>query len=153
VSEVNEWQRDAFTITCDPARIDRAAVHAFLTRSYWAEGISREVVDRSIEGSLCFALLADARQVGFARVISDQATIAYLGDVYVLPEWRGQGLGKWLIGCVMVHPRLQGLRRWILVTRDAHGLYAPVGFSALKSPDRYMELHRPDAYLPVGSSS
>src|SRR5881394_2526490 len=103
-----DWSREGFTITCDPARIDRTAVHAFLTSSYWAEHIPREVVDRTIDGSLCFALLDGAHQVGFARVITDHATFAYLGDVYVLPEWRGRGLGKWLIGCVMQHPELQG---------------------------------------------
>ena len=147
MSDVQEWTHEGFTITCDPARIDRAAVHAFLTGSYWAQGISRELVDRSLDGSLCFALLEGARQVGFARVITDQATFAYLGDVYVLPQLRGRGLGKWLIRCVMAHPRLQGLRRWILVTRDAHELYAPVGFAPLSSPDGYMEKHRRDAYL------
>ena len=142
-----EWSRERFTITCDPARIDHAAVHAFLSGSYWAQNIPREVVDRSIEGSLCFALLDGARQVGFARVITDRATFAYLGDVYVLSELRGKGLGKWLIDCVMKHPDLQGLRRWMLVTRDAHDLYTPVGFTALKSPDRHMERHNADVYL------
>jgi GNAT superfamily N-acetyltransferase len=152
MSEATEWTREGFTITCDPARVDRVAVHAFLTRCYWAEGVSREVVDRSIEGSLCFALFDGARQVGFARVISDQATIAYLGDVYVLEELRGRGLGKWLIACVMAHPQLQGLRRWILVTRDAHALYAPVGFTPLKSPDRYMERHDAGVYARTNLS-
>jgi GNAT superfamily N-acetyltransferase len=115
--------------------------------SHWAQNIPREVVDRSIEGSLCFALLDGACQVGFARVVTDRATFAYLGDVHVLPELRGQGLGKWLIDCVMQHPELQGLRRWLLVTRDAHDLYAPVGFTPLKSPDSHMERHDPDVYL------
>jgi len=142
-----EWNRERFTITCDPTRIDGAAVHAFLVGSYWAQNIPREVVDRSIEGSLCFALLDGARQVGFARVITDRATFAYLGDVYVLAELRGKGLGKWLIDCVMKHPDLQGLRRWMLVTRDAHDLYGPAGFTALKSPDRHMERHNADVYL------
>jgi GNAT superfamily N-acetyltransferase len=141
-----QWSRENFTITCDPARIDRAAVHAFLAGSYWAANIPREVVDRSIEGALCFALLDGARQVGFARVITDRATFAYLGDVYVLEQLRGRGLGKWLIDCVMKHPALQGLRRWMLVTRDAHGLYAPVGFTPLKAPDGHMERHDPDVY-------
>lgn len=143
-----QWQRDGFTVTCDPARIDRAAVHAFLHASYWAAGIPREVVDRSIDGSLCFALLAGGTQVGFARVITDRATFAYLGDVHVLPEWRGRGLGKWLMECVLAHPELQGLRRWALVTRDAHDLYAPLGFKPLANPAGYMELHRPDVYGP-----
>ena len=140
------WDRDGFTVTCDPSRIDRAAVHAFLSKSYWARGIGREVVDRSIDGSLCFALLEGDHQIGFARVITDRATFAYLGDVHVLEGWRGRGLGRWLMDCVMAHPHLAGLRRWVLVTRDAHELYAPLGFSPLANPAGYMELHRPDVY-------
>jgi GNAT superfamily N-acetyltransferase len=145
--QATEWHHDGFTITCDPARIDRAAVHAFLAGSYWAANIPRAVVDSSIDRSLCFALLAGDRQVGFARVITDRATFAYLGDVYVLPELRSRGLGKWLIDCVMAHPDLQGLRRWMLVTKDAHGLYSPRGFTGLKAPERHMERHDPDVYL------
>ncbi|MBK9251108.1 MAG: GNAT family N-acetyltransferase [Proteobacteria bacterium] len=140
------WERDGFTVTADPARIDRAAVHAFLSGCYWAEGIPRATVDRSIDGSLCFALLKGEEQVGFARVITDRATFAYLGDVHVLDAWRGQGLGRWLMDCVMQHPDLSGLRRWVLVTRDAHALYAPLGFTPLANPAGYMELHRPDVY-------
>jgi GNAT superfamily N-acetyltransferase len=143
-----EWHRDGFTVTCDPARIDRGAVHAFLAGSYWAAGIPREVVDRSIDGSLCFVLLAGHEQAGFARVISDRATFAYVGDVHVLPAWRGRGLGRWLMDCVMAHPDLQGLRRWVLVTRDAHALYAPMGFGPLAAPAGYMERHDPAAYAP-----
>ena len=140
------WDRDSFTVTCDPSRIDRAAVHAFLSQSYWARGIGREVVDRSIDGSLCFALLEGDQQIGFARVIPDRATFAYLGDVHVLDGWRGRGLGRWLMDCVMAHPHLAGLRRWVLVTRDAHELYVPLGFRPLANPTGYMELHRPDIY-------
>jgi GNAT superfamily N-acetyltransferase len=140
------WDRDDFIVTCDPSRIDREAVHAFLSQSYWARGIGREVVDRSIDGSLCFALLERDQQVGFARVITDRATFAYLGDVHVLEGWRGRGLGRWLMDCVMAHPDLAGLRRWVLVTRDAHELYAPLGFKPLANPAGYMELHRPDIY-------
>lgn len=140
------WEKDGFTVTCDPARIDRAAVHEFLAQSYWACGIQRDRLDRSLEGSLCFALLHEGRQVGFARVITDRATFAYLGDVHVLPPWRGKGLGRWLMECVLAHPDLQGLRRWVLVTRDAHALYAPLGFRPLANAAGYMELHRPDVY-------
>ncbi len=143
-----QWQRDGFTISCDPARIDREAVHAFLAGSYWAAGLPREVFDRSIDGSLCFSLLDGGAQAGFARVITDRATFAYLGDVHVLPGWRGKGLGRWLMQCVMAHPDLQGLRRWVLVTRDAHALYAPLGFTPLANAAGYMELHRPDVYRP-----
>ena len=140
------WNRDGFTVTCDPSRLDRQSVHEFLTGSYWAQGIPREVVDRSIDGALCFALLSGEAHIGFARVITDRATFAYLGDVHVQPSWRGQGLGRWLMDCVMAHSELQGLRRWVLVTRDAHALYAPLGFRALANPAGYMELHRPDVY-------
>jgi GNAT superfamily N-acetyltransferase len=140
------WDRDGFTVTCDPSRIDRESVHAFLSQSYWARGIGREVVDRSIDGSLCFALLEGDQQIGFARVITDRATFAYLGDVHVLEARRGRGLGRWLMDCVMAHPDLAGLRRWVLVTRDAHELYAPLGFMPLANPAGYMELHRPDVY-------
>jgi GNAT superfamily N-acetyltransferase len=141
-----EWQRDDFTVSCDPARLDQAVVAGFLGDSYWARGIPQHTVRRSIEGSLCFALLDGARQIGFARVISDRATIAYLGDVFVLPEYRGRGLGKWLVECVMAHPELQGLRRWILVTADAHELYSRHGFKPLARPEAFMELHDPQVY-------
>jgi GNAT superfamily N-acetyltransferase len=141
-----EWTRDHFTITCDPARLDLDVIHGFLSQSYWAQGIPRETVARSLNGSLCFALLHNGTQVGFARVISDGATIAYLGDVFVLPEYRGRGLSTWLMDCVTSHPDLQGMRRWILATSDAHGLYARFGFTALKRPDIFMERHNPNVY-------
>jgi len=140
------WVRDTFTVTCDPAKLDRAVIAEFLASSYWAKGIPRATVEKSLEGSLCFALLDGDRQVGFARVITDRATIAYLGDVFVLPEYRGKGLAKWLMECVMSHPDLQGLRRWVLATLDAHGLYEQFGFTPLKNPDRFMERHNPNPY-------
>jgi len=145
-----EWTRGELTITTDPSRIDRAAAHAFLTKSYWAAGIPREVVDRSIDHSIAFALLDGSeggRQVGFARAITDRATFAYLSDVYVLDEYRGRGLGLWLVETVLAHPDLQGLRRWTLATRDAHGLYERVGFTALDKPDRFMEILKSDIYV------
>ena len=141
-----EWRRDEHLITTDPSHVDVAAVHAFLTESYWAKGIPLETVRRSIEHSIPFTLLERERLVGFARVISDRAAIAYLGDVFVLPECRGRGLGVWLMECVMAHPELQGLRRWILATRDAHGLYRKCGFTALGSPERWMEKWDRDVY-------
>jgi GNAT superfamily N-acetyltransferase len=145
--EIVEHRRGEFVISTDPARLDLDVIHDFLTNCYWAKGIPREVVARSIEHSLCFGIY-DGRglQVGFARVISDFATIAYLGDVFVLESHRGRGLSKWLMECVMQHPALQNLRRWILTTRDAHGLYSQVGFTPVKSPERYMELHQPNVY-------
>jgi predicted GNAT family N-acyltransferase len=119
----------------------------FLARqSYWARNIPRETMEKSIANSLGFALFHQDRQVGFARVISDYATLAYLGDVFVIPEFRGRGLSKWLMECIMAHPNLQSLRRWILLTADAHELYRKYGFSALAKPENYMELHNPEAY-------
>jgi GNAT superfamily N-acetyltransferase len=143
---MTDWSREGFTVSCDPAKVDHAVVAGFLAESYWARGIPAETVRRSIEGSLCFALLAGDRQIGFARVISDRATIAYLGDVFVLPEFRGRGLGKWLVECVLAHPQLQGLRRWVLVTLDAHGIYREFGFRQLARPENFMELHNPQVY-------
>jgi len=142
-----ELGRDHLRISCDPACIDIDAVHAFLARSYWAEGIPREIVAQSIAGSLCFALLEGERQIGFARVVTDRATFGYLCDVYVLESHRGRGLGRWLMQAVMAHPDLQRLRRFVLVTRDAHDLYRPFGFGAVQYPDRYMEITRPGMYL------
>jgi ribosomal protein S18 acetylase RimI-like enzyme len=146
LDQVSHWVRGTFTVTCDPAKVDRAAVAEFLASSYWAKGIPRATVEKSLAHSLCFALLDGDRQVGFARVISDRATIAYLGDVFVLPEYRGRGLAKWLMECVTRHPELQGLRRWILATSDAHGLYEQFGFKSLRRPDSFMERHDPDVY-------
>jgi GNAT superfamily N-acetyltransferase len=140
------WTRDNFTVTCDPDKIDRIMVREFLAASYWAQNIPQTTVDKSIDGSLCFSLLQGGQQIGFARVITDRATIAYLGDVFVLPEFQGRGLGKWLIECVTTHPQLQGLRRWVLLTKDAHDLYSRYGFTPVARPDRYMELHDPDVY-------
>jgi len=144
--KAREYRKGEFLISTDRALIDLDVVHGFLTKCYWANGIPRNVVARSIENSLCFGVYAEDKQVGFARVISDYATYAYIGDVFLLESFRGRGLGKWLMECIMLHPRLQGLRRWSLVTSDAHGLYAQFGFEALKKPQNYMELHRPDVY-------
>ena len=143
------WRRAEFEISTDPARIDLAVVHAFLTSSYWAAGIPLETVERSIRNSLCFGIYTGNRQVGFARVITDRATFAYLGDVFVLPEYRGQGLAKWMMECIVAHPELQGLRRWSLLTRDAHDLYSQFAFTELKSPQRWMERHNAEIYAPA----
>lgn len=141
-----EYRKGEFTVSTDRELVDLDVVHGFLTECYWAKGIPREVVARSIENSLCFGVYAESKQVGFARVISDYATYAYIGDVFVLESFRGRGLGKWLMECVMQHPQLQGLRRWSLVTSDAHGLYSRLGFEPLKKPQNYMELHHSDLY-------
>ena len=143
---MNFWRNGTFTVTCDPAKMDLVVIAEFLASSYWAKGIPAATVERSLANSLCFALLDGDRQIGFARVISDYATIAYLADVFVLPEYRGRGLSKWLMECIVSHSELQGLRRWILATRDAHGLYAKYGFTLLKRPEIFMERHNPNAY-------
>jgi len=145
-----KWVRDTFTVTCDPAKLDLAVITEFLASSYWAKGIPATIVAKSLEGSLCFAVLDGERQIGFARVITDRATIAYLGDVFILPDYRGRGLSKWLMECILSHPDLQGLRRWVLATRDAHGLYKQFGFTPLKRPEVFMERHNPDIYSTHG---
>jgi GNAT superfamily N-acetyltransferase len=147
---VVEFQRDGFLISTDRARLDLDVIHGFLTNSYWAKGIPREIVERAIEHSLCFGVYdGSAVQVGFARVISDLATYAYVADVFVLESHRGRGLGKALMESIVQHPALQGLRRWSLSTRDAHTLYAQVGFAALKWPERYMEILQPNLYEKI----
>jgi GNAT superfamily N-acetyltransferase len=135
-----ERKSEEFVISTDPARLDVGAIHEYLARSYWAAGIPKDVVAKSVEGSLCFGLYEGGRQIGLARVITDKATFAYLCDVYVLEDYRGRGLGKWLMSAVQSHPDLQGLRRFVLITQDAHGLYEQFGFSQLKEPARYMEI-------------
>ncbi len=139
--QVLEYRRGDFLISTDRSRLDLDIVHGFLTECYWAKGIPKEVVAPSIQHSLCFGMYH-----GFARVISDYATYAYLGDVFVLEPYRGHSLGKWMMQCIMAHPWLQGLRRWNLLTRDAHGLYAQFGFTPVKTPERYMEIHDPGVY-------
>ena len=142
-----------YEITSDLARIDSRAVHAWLSKeSYWARNIPYEVIQRSIEHSMCFAILHETTLAGFARIISDRATYAYLGDVFVLPAHRGKGLSKWLMQHIKSHPELQGLRRWALAAADAHLLYAKFGFTPLKAPERWMEQHFPSIYAaPVGN--
>lgn len=141
-----EERQDNFLISTDPSRLDAHAIHAYLDRSYWAAGIPVEVVERAIRGSLCFGLYDGDRQIGFARTVTDRATFAYLADVYVLESYRGRGLSKWMMRVIMAHPDLQGLRRFSLATKDAHGLYAQFGFTPLAHPDRHMEIARPDVY-------
>ena len=133
-------------VDSDPARLDMDVIHGFLTASYWSPGISRELVERAVRNSLCFGVYEGERQVGFARVVTDQATFAYLADVFVLESHRGQGLSKALMSAIVADPRLRGLRRWLLATRDAHKLYERYGFTPLAKPQRFMELHNPDVY-------
>jgi GNAT superfamily N-acetyltransferase/uncharacterized damage-inducible protein DinB len=140
-------RRGDFLVSTDSTLLDLPLIHDFLChRSYWAAGVPLDVVRRSVEGSLCFGLYEHGRQVGFARVVTDRATFAYLADVFVLEGYRGRGLAKWLLECVLGHPSLQGLRRLLLGTRDAHGLYARFGFTPLADPARFLEVFRPDVY-------
>jgi len=143
---VHEWRKGAYSVSTDKERLDLAMVHGFLTTSYWSPGIPLAVLERAVEHSLVFGLHEERRQIGFARVITDHATFAYVCDVFVLESHRGRGLGTWLMESVMAHPDLQGLRRWILVTRDAHRLYRKVGFTQLDQPERFMQLVVPDIY-------
>src|SRR5262249_35923033 len=146
----HEWRRGAYAISTDRARIDVAAVHRFLAGSYWAEGIPLEVVARSIENSLAYGIYDESgRQVGFARVITHRARFAYLADLFVDEAHRGRGLATWLMECVVRTPELRGLRRWLLVTRDAHALYEKFGFRPLEDPRRWMEIVRKNAYKDV----
>lgn len=151
-----EARRGGYRISTDPNDFDVTAIHAFLKTSYWALGIPREIVEKAIAGSLCFGLFLDAAQVGFCRVVTDGATYAYLMDVYVLEEHRGRGLGVWLLETVMAHPYLQGLRKFTLATRDAHGFYERFGFRIAARPRMLMEIANPDVYThaqhPQGSS-
>ena len=142
----DEWRRGDYVITTERARLDVAVIHGYLARSYWSKGVSREIVERSIAGSLCFGLFHHDQQVGFARVITDYATTGYLADVFVLEAHRGRGLGVWLIETVMRHPALQGFRVWRLGTRDAHGLYEKFGWRPLAHPERLMEIVDPSVY-------
>lgn len=139
--------RAGFRLTSDPGAMDPDAVHAYLSRSYWARDIPKALVERSMRGSLCFGIFHADRQVAFARVVTDRATFAWLCDVYVLEEVRGRGFGKWLMEAVVAHPDLQGLRRFVLGTRDAHGLYARFGFKPLARPDIFLEINHPDLYV------
>ena len=137
---------NTYDISTDPSRLQLDAIHAYLVRSYWSPGIPKDVVARAIAHSLCFGIYLGEAQVGFARVVTDRATFAYLADVYVLEAHRGQGLSKRLVATVQSHPDLQGLRRFVLATADAHGLYAQFGFRPLSAPERMMEIRDPDPY-------
>ena len=141
------YQRFPYTIFTDPAKADVEAVHKYLSEdSYWAEGIPLETVKNALHNSLCFSLYAAEKQIGLARLITDKTTFAYLCDVYVLPEFRGQGLSKWLMECVQNHPDMQNLRRFMLATKDAHGLYAQFGFKPTAAPERLMEIVNRNVY-------
>jgi GNAT superfamily N-acetyltransferase len=126
--------------------MDIDIIHGYLSRSYWAQGLPRAIVQKCMEGSLCFAVLHGSQQVGFARVITDKATFGYLADVFILEEYRGKGLSKWLMEIIFGHPELQNFRRFLLSTRDAHGLYRQYGFKELVAPENWMQIHNPEVY-------
>ena len=140
-------QKGEFLITTDKSKLDLKVIHNYLANeSYWSQNIPFEIVKAASENSLNFGLFHKDQQIGYARVVSDFATTAYLADVFVLKEFRGQGLSKWLMKIIMNHPDLQGLRRWMLATKDAHGLYKQFGWKPIASPERWMEKHNPDVY-------
>ncbi|MDQ3636320.1 MAG: GNAT family N-acetyltransferase [Acidobacteriota bacterium] len=147
MSKNGKWQKDEFTISINRENLQVEAILDYLVhQSYWAKNRTIEQMKTVIENSLCFGVYKDENQIGFARVVTDFATFAYLGDVYILDEFQGKGLGKWLMETILSHPDLQGFRRWILATRDAHTLYEKFGFTELKHPERWMEKAAPNAY-------
>jgi GNAT superfamily N-acetyltransferase len=139
------WTRDSFTISDEPERLQVEVIIDYLARAYWSNQRPRAVIEKSLKHSLCFGVYENQTQTGFARVVTDHATFAYLADVFILESHQGRGLGKWLVHTILEHPDLQGLRRWMLATRDAHGLYAQFGFNALENPDRHMTKFDPRA--------
>lgn len=146
MTQNSENQREGYSITTDTTFFNLEYIHHFLTHSYWAENIPIETVQKSIDNSICFGVFHLGKQIGFARMITDKATFGYLADVFIDEAYRGQGLSKWLMEEIMKHPDLQGLRRIMLATRDAHGLYAQYGFVPLTHTDRWMHIHQPDMY-------
>ena len=145
MQKIIEVKREQFTISTDPTRLDVDAICDFLSRAYWAKGRPRERTERALENSLVFGLYDGDKQIGIARVVTDYAIVAYLCDVFIHEDYRSHGLGKWLIETVHSHPDLQGLRRWTLATRDAHGLYKQFGWDALGNHENWMEIFRPFA--------
>ena len=140
---MTDQQKDKYTLSTDKARLDLAAIHNYLSmHSYWAKDRTMEQVMRSVDHSLCFGLYCGREQVGFARVITDFATFGYMADVYVLEKHRGSGLSKWMMECILAHPQLQNLRRFMLATRDAHALYHKFGFKPLAKPERWLEIFK-----------
>lgn len=144
-----EIQNKEYTISTDTEKLDIKVIHKYLSKeSYWAKNIPFNIIKKSIENSFCFGVYIDNKQIGFARLVTDKATFAYLADVFILPEHRNKGLAKWLMITIHEHPELQGLRRWILATRDAHKLYEQFGWTRFteEASTRFMQFHNPDAY-------
>ena len=141
-----EYRKGKYLISTDLSKLDLEMIYTFLSKSYWAEGIPKETVLRSIRYSLPFGIYHDRKQIGFARVISDFSTYAYISDVFLLESYRGKDISTWLLKCILQHPELQGLRRWNLYTSNAAGFYRKMGFSKLKFPERYLEMYDPNVY-------
>lgn len=140
-------EKGEYLLSTDKSKLDLKMIHEFLSNeSHWAKNIPYERVKKSIENSLCFGLYHGEKQIGFARVISDYSTIAYLGDLFILKDHRGKGLSRWMLEVIMNHPDLTGLRRWILVTKDAHDVYQQYGWAMVARPENWMEIHDPEAY-------
>lgn len=132
-------RKDSYLISTDKSRLELDVIYNFITKSYWAKGRSQEVIKRTIENSICFGVYENGRQIGFARVVSDRAIMAYIMDLFILESHRARGLSKWLMECILNHPELREVRRWVLNTRDAHGLYARFGFQPISKPEFAME--------------
>jgi GNAT superfamily N-acetyltransferase len=156
MNEYYEARKENFLISTDSSKLNVNVIYHYLSHeSYWAKGIPRTVVERSIANSICFGVYDNNEQIGFARVITDKATFAYLGDVFILSQYRGKGLSKWLMHMIHAHPELQGLRRWWLGTKDAHGLYEQFGWTRITDEvaKRFMQKHDPDVYKPNAKNS
>ncbi|NIG53765.1 GNAT family N-acetyltransferase [Chitinophaga sp. Cy-1792] len=146
------YQEGPFSVSTDKDRLDIDVIYNWLSNvSYWAKDIPREIVERAIAGSMCFGVYHEGALIGFGRLVTDKATFAYLMDVFILEEWRGKGLSKMLMQAMLAHPELQDLRRWLLMTTDAHGLYSKFGFAALPEPGKVMTLARPNPYAKKSS--
>lgn len=141
-----KWQKDEYTISTDKSKLDIHVIHDFISQTYWASGIPLATMQKAIEGAMCFGVFHGEQQVGFARVITDKATFAYLADVFIIESHRGKGLSKWLVEIIVGHPDLQGLRRFLLATRDAHGLYRQFGFTVPESAENLMHIYNPGVY-------
>lgn len=142
------WTRGAYTLSTDRERLDLDVIHGFLAGSYWTPNIPRELVERQVANAMPIGLYHEGRQVGFARLVTDMASFAYLADVFVLEPHQGQGLARWMVQAFLDHPELQTVRRWLLSTADAHGVYAKLGFGPLPEPERYMTIKRPQPWAP-----
>lgn len=150
-----EAQNGEYLITTNSSRLDVDVIHGYLSQSYWAAGIPRYIIEKSIDNSLCFGVFHQQAQVGFARLVTDMATFAYLADVFILPDYRGRGLSKWLMEVIHSHPELQNLRRWMLATRDAHGLYSQFGWITLteENAKSIMLIPDPDVYKRMNTQA